>query len=209
MSSEECNKEPPTNECPVCYERLQAPSISERRLSCGHSFCHDCLVKYLMTAKQEGTIKKNIICPLCRYVTFLSKRGLVLPPKTGELNQILEVPLTPSCLRHIANLDTQNTLVIPITESEEESGPQDLPRCVCQDDSDHEITNHTCGSQIFIISEHGQPLESEEVITTHAQPVDARVNCCRSPALILILLMVFLVAIVSAVLPWILLGRKN
>ncbi|CAH2292123.1 RING finger 222 [Pelobates cultripes] len=209
MSQEDGNKESGTNECPVCYEKLQAPTISERRLSCGHSFCHDCLVKYLMTAKKEGSIKKNIICPLCRYVTFLSKRGLILPPKHGELHQILEVPISPSCIRHSSDLGSMNTLVIPNTEDAESGGPPDHQRCSCQFDSNLDAINHTCGSQIFVISDQGQPLESVEVVTTQTHHVDARVNCCRSPSLILILLLIFLVAVLAAVLPWILLVKRT
>ncbi|KAM8947566.1 RING finger protein 222 [Pelodytes ibericus] len=210
MSNEEGSKEYPTNECPVCYERLQAPSISERRLSCGHSFCHDCLVKYLMTAKKEGSIKKNIICPLCRYVTFLSKRGLILPPKHGELHQVLEVPHTPLCPRHCADLSSPNTLVIPISEASEQNDHQDPYRCTCQVDSNLDVVDHTCGSQIFVISDQGQPMDSEEIVIPQTQNhIDARVHCCRSPSLIVILLLIFLVAVLAAVLPWILLVRKT
>uniref|UniRef100_A0A8C5R1U2 Ring finger protein 222 n=1 Tax=Leptobrachium leishanense TaxID=445787 RepID=A0A8C5R1U2_9ANUR len=207
MSTEDSGKENGLNECPVCYEQLQAPSMSERRLSCGHSFCHDCLVKYLMTAKKEGSIKKNIICPLCRYVTFLSKRGLILPPNHGDLHQILEVPLTPSCLRH-SDLGSLNTLIIPIPEAPE---PNSLPdqRCTCQGDSNLNVVNHTCGSQIFIISDQGHPMDSEEPVATQSTHVDARVTCCQSPSLILILLLIFLVAVLAAVLPWILLVKRT
>lgn len=212
MSGEDSGKETPTNECPVCYERLQNPNISERRLSCGHSFCHDCLVKYLMTAKKEGSIKKNIICPLCRYVTFLSKRGLILPPRAGELNQILEVPHSPTCLTHSAVVGNCNTLVIPIPETNGPHSPQELCRCTCSSDTGLDLIGHTCGSQVFIISDEGQPMESsEDMVTTNTEThhVDARVNCCRSPSLIMILLLIFLVAVLAAVLPWILLVKKT
>ncbi|KAG8539724.1 hypothetical protein GDO81_020468 [Engystomops pustulosus] len=212
MSDEESCKETPANECPVCYEGLQNPNISERRLSCGHAFCHDCLVKYLMTAKKEGSIKKNIICPLCRYVTFLSRRGLILPPNTGELNQIIEVPHSPSCLSHSSIVGNPNTLVIPIPETTGSNSPQDLCRCTCSGDASPDLISHTCGSQVFIISDQGQPMESgEEVVPTNTEThlVDARVNCCRSPSLIMILLLIFLVAVLAAVLPWILLVKKT
>ncbi|MEE6506817.1 hypothetical protein FKM82_007865 [Ascaphus truei] len=210
MSDEESGTESPTNECPVCYERLQTLCMSERRLSCGHSFCHDCLVKYLMTSKKEGSMKKNIICPLCRYVTFLSKRGLILPPKVGELNQILEVPLTPPCPRHAADAGSLNTLVIPISETVGMGSQQGLPTCTCLGDSSAEVTNHSHGSQVFIISDQGQPMESEEVTTrADTQPPDTRVNCCRSPSLMMLILMIFLVAVIAAVLPWILFVRKT
>ncbi|KAM4691316.1 RING finger protein 222 [Rhinophrynus dorsalis] len=209
MSNENTDKESPGYECPVCYERLQNPSVSERRLSCGHSFCHDCLVKYLMTAKNEGTIKKNIICPLCRYVTFLSKRGLILPPKSGELQQILEVPISQSCQCHSENAQDPSTLVIPIPDMIAPNGQQDLPRCTCQGNTNTEGMVHTCGTQIFVISDQGQPMDSEETVATQTHHVDARVSCCRSPALILILLMIFLVAVLAAVLPWVLLVKKT
>ncbi|XP_040187074.1 RING finger protein 222 [Rana temporaria] len=210
MSNEDNAKETPGNECPVCYERLQNPGTAERRLSCGHSFCHDCLVKYLVTAKKEGSIKKNIICPLCRYVTFLTNRGLILPPRTGELNQILEVPVTPSsCLRHTPSLlRNPNTLVIPITETSESDSPH-LSRCTCLGDTNLDSANHAYGSQVFVISDQGQPMYNEDVIApTLTQHVDARVHCCRSPSIIMVLLLIFLVAVMAAVLPWILLVKK-
>ncbi|XP_044155827.1 RING finger protein 222 isoform X1 [Bufo gargarizans] len=211
MSGEDSGKDNPTNECPVCYERLQNPNISERRLSCGHSFCHDCLVKYLMTAKKEGSIKKNIICPLCRYVTFLSKRGLILPPNAGELNQILEVPHSPSCLTHSTVVGNPNTLVIPIPETSGSHSPQDLCRCTCSVDTSPDLIGNSCSSQVFIISDQGQPMEcSDEVVTSNeTHHIDARANCCRSPSLIMILLLIFLVAVLAAVLPWILLVKKT
>ncbi|XP_018422481.1 PREDICTED: RING finger protein 222 [Nanorana parkeri] len=208
MSNEDTTKEANTNECPVCYERLQNPSISERRLSCGHSFCHDCLVKYLMTAKKEGATNKNIICPLCRYVTFLTNRGLILPPRTGEPNRILEVPITPPCLRHTSLLGNPNTLIIPITEASESDNPY-LSRCTCLADTNLDSLNHTHGSQVFIISDQGQPMCNEDINgPTITQPVDARVSCCRSPSIIMVLLVIFLVAVLAAVLPWILLVKK-
>uniref|UniRef100_A0A4W3JWC8 RING-type domain-containing protein n=1 Tax=Callorhinchus milii TaxID=7868 RepID=A0A4W3JWC8_CALMI len=45
-----------------------------RTLTCRHIFCHDCLVK---TVVNQGTKPKRVVCPVCRHVTFLSKRGLV------------------------------------------------------------------------------------------------------------------------------------
>ncbi|KAM5135669.1 RING finger protein 222 isoform 1-T3 [Mantella aurantiaca] len=208
MSNEDNTKEANPNECPVCYERLQNPSIAERRLSCGHSFCHDCLVKYLMTAKKEGAINKNIICPLCRYVTFLTSRGLILPPRTGELNQILEVPITPSCLRHTSLLANSNTLVIPITETSDADSPN-ISRCACLGDTNLDSVNHTYGSQVFVISDQGQPMCNEDIITpTLTQHVDARVSCCRSPSIIMVLLLIFVVAVLAALLPWILLVKR-
>ncbi|OCT63118.1 hypothetical protein XELAEV_18044214mg [Xenopus laevis] len=210
MSNEEGSKEtppPPPNECPVCYEQLQSPS-SQRKLTCGHSFCHDCLVKYLLTAKQEGSVKKNIICPLCRYVTFLNKGGLILPPKSGELHQILEVPISPSCQRHCEGARNPNTVVIPITETEERTEEPEFPACTCQTAISPEGLSTSFGSQVFIISDQGQPLESEEVNPAQSIILNTRDNVCRSPVLIVILLLILVVAIMAAVLPWILLSKK-
>ncbi|KAM9296026.1 RING finger protein 222 [Gastrophryne carolinensis] len=206
MSEEMGSKEAPANECPVCYERLQNPSVSERRLSCGHSFCHDCLVKYLMAAKTEGAINKNIICPLCRYVTFLSTRGLVSPPKAGELNHILEVPITPSSLRHSSALGSTNTLIIPIPESR---GHLEFSSCVCFEDTNLETLRRSCDSQVFVISDQGQPMDEDTNSSSSQTHVDARVNCCTSPSIIMVLLIIFLVAVLAAVLPWILLVKKT
>uniref|UniRef100_A0A8C7K7P5 RING-type domain-containing protein n=1 Tax=Oncorhynchus kisutch TaxID=8019 RepID=A0A8C7K7P5_ONCKI len=56
------------SECPVCYESL---SGTERTLSCGHVFCHDCLVKTLVSINRDGVIRDTIICPVCRHLTFI------------------------------------------------------------------------------------------------------------------------------------------
>nr|AAI33240.1 Unknown (protein for MGC:161103) [Xenopus laevis] len=209
MSSEEGGKETPLpNECPVCYEQFQVPNTSERRLSCSHSFCHDCLVKYLLTAKQEGSVKKNIICPLCRYVTFLSKRGIILPPKSGELHQILEVPISPSCQRHCKSTRTPNTVVIPISETEETAEEPELPACTCHTAISLEGLGDSFGSQVFIISDQGQPLACEAVAPAQSITLHPSDNICHSPLLIVILLLIFLVAVLAAVLPWILLSKK-
>uniref|UniRef100_A0A8B9UTJ8 RING-type domain-containing protein n=1 Tax=Anas zonorhyncha TaxID=75864 RepID=A0A8B9UTJ8_9AVES len=72
-------KEAPPAECPVCYEKFQPLEHTHRRLSCGHVFCHDCLVKCLLSAKLDGQVQSSIICPVCRYVTFLSKKKALCP----------------------------------------------------------------------------------------------------------------------------------
>uniref|UniRef100_A0A8K9WSP8 RING-type domain-containing protein n=1 Tax=Oncorhynchus mykiss TaxID=8022 RepID=A0A8K9WSP8_ONCMY len=68
------------SECPVCYESL---SGTERTLSCGHVFCHDCLVKTLVSINRDGVIRDTIICPVCRHLTFIKKQqevGVPLAP---------------------------------------------------------------------------------------------------------------------------------
>uniref|UniRef100_A0A8C9MJT2 Ring finger protein 222 n=1 Tax=Serinus canaria TaxID=9135 RepID=A0A8C9MJT2_SERCA len=81
-----------TSTCPVCYERFQPLEATHRRLSCGHTFCHDCLVKCLLSAKLDGHVQSSIACPVCRFVTFLSrKKALWLPRATDP--RAAEVPL--------------------------------------------------------------------------------------------------------------------
>ncbi|XP_078506976.1 RING finger protein 222 [Lissotriton helveticus] len=212
MSDEESSKDS-SSECPVCYERLHSMSTAERRLSCGHTFCHDCLVKYLVTAKQEGPIKKNIVCPLCRYVTFLNKKGICWHPKPEEKAQTLEVPLSPSCLRHPAGVGSTNTLVVPNTEviAIENDIQHDFARylAICPTESRTASTNNLATSQIFVISEFGQPMDNEEGERPTPASPRTGLNCCRSPSLILLLLMILVVAILAAVLPWILISKKN
>ena len=44
-----------TNECPICYEKLQDINVCTTK--CGHSFCHQCMMK---------SLKWNNKCPSCR-----------------------------------------------------------------------------------------------------------------------------------------------
>ncbi|XP_069510702.1 RING finger protein 222 [Ambystoma mexicanum] len=213
MSDQESSKDTSFSECPVCYERLHSMSTAERRLSCGHTFCHDCLVKYLVIAKQEGPIKKNIVCPLCRYVTFLRNKGICWHPTPGEKTQTLEVPMSPPILRHSVGLGPTNTLVVPSSDiiSIENDTQRGIPRYLafCPAESHSESSSNAAGSQIFIISDQGQPMESEESERSEPTLPRSGLNCCRSPSLILLLLMILVVAILAAVLPWILIAKKS
>lgn len=51
------------SECPVCYESL---TDSARTLSCGHDFCHDCLVRTLVS-----TIQKRLHYTGCYHLSCL------------------------------------------------------------------------------------------------------------------------------------------
>ncbi|KAJ8384723.1 hypothetical protein AAFF_G00199290 [Aldrovandia affinis] len=85
-------------ECPVCYECF---GDTERTLSCGHVFCHDCLVKTLVSVSRDGLVKReNIICPICRHLTFICRRDALVAATTAgkgegeeERAQTLEVPV--------------------------------------------------------------------------------------------------------------------
>ncbi|KAK2515573.1 hypothetical protein Q9233_014086 [Columba guinea] len=113
MSETSSSKEGLPAECPVCYEKFHPLEAMRRQLSCGHIFCHDCLVKCLPSAKLDGQVQSSIICPICRYVTFLSKKKALWPPKARTNSWTLEMPLSPSSLSHLTKMEANNTLVVP------------------------------------------------------------------------------------------------
>lgn len=193
-------------ECPVCYESL---SGTERTLSCGHVFCHDCLVKTLVSVNTNGSIRDTIVCPICRHLTFIRKQKEALvslnADKDVEAAQILEVPVS-----------------IPVGQHDNASAPGDtLPRGL-------NWISHFTGwvserlrrqrlvcpthnaSQIFIISAEGRPMVEEDalsVVMTVVQPNRRRRRVCTTARCLLFLLSVFTaLALVAATLPWILLA---
>ncbi|KAK2515726.1 hypothetical protein Q9233_014239 [Columba guinea] len=113
MSETSSSKEGLPAECLVCYEKFHPLEAMRRQLSCGHIFCHDCLVKCLLSAKLDGQVQSSIICPICRYVTFLSKKKALWPPKARTNSWTLEMPLSPSSLSHLTKMEANNTLVVP------------------------------------------------------------------------------------------------
>ncbi|KAK2515595.1 hypothetical protein Q9233_014108 [Columba guinea] len=113
MSETSSSKEGLPAECPVCYKKFHPLEAMRRQLSCGHIFCHDCLVKCLLSAKLDGQVQSSIICPICRYVTFLSKKKALWPPKARTNSWTLEMPLSPSSLSHLTKMEANNTLVVP------------------------------------------------------------------------------------------------
>nr|XP_033816891.1 RING finger protein 222 [Geotrypetes seraphini] len=210
MPDEEDSDDSSLKECPVCYERLHSIGITERKLSCGHIFCHDCLVKYLLTTKEEGPIQKNIVCPLCRYVTFLTTKSLWLN-ESVESDQTLEVPFSPTCSRHSPAVGASNTLIIPnsgVLPSETTDGQHDITsyRSSCSLDFTTAENNFVGGSQIFVISDRGMPTDNEDTDSSATTQSTQR-RCWRSPIILLVLLAVLVVAIVCTVVPWILLAK--
>lgn len=192
-------------ECPVCYESL---SGAERTLSCGHVFCHDCLVKTLVSINCGGNVRDTIVCPVCRHLTFIKKQkeALQLDKRTGDA-QTLEVPLpiptvaaesarrihgqspegrgtwVGSCFRGISERVRRQRLISP---------------------------GHNA-SQIFIISAEGRPMAEGDALTvvvSDAQPQRRRRRrVCTTARCLFVLLSAFTVlALVAATLPWILLA---
>ncbi|RLV90114.1 hypothetical protein DV515_00014545 [Chloebia gouldiae] len=209
--SETCpSKEAAPAECPVCYEKFQPLEATHRRLSCGHTFCHDCLVKCLLSAKLDGHVQSSIVCPVCRFVTFLSKKKAQWPPK-GADPRALEVPLSPSSLSQLAKSEASNTLVVPshfvMPVQSLERCPAGLPGVLARE------------AHIFIISEHGVPLvaagrgspagrSGEDTAGSAASGAALGLQCCQSPMALAVML-VLTVAMLAAVLPWLLLVRRD
>ncbi|NXB12139.1 RN222 protein, partial [Cnemophilus loriae] len=205
------SKEGAPAECPVCYEKFQPLEATHRRLSCGHSFCHDCLVKCLLSAKLDGHIQSSIICPVCRYVTFLSKKKALWPPRVGTNSRTLE--MSPSSLSHLAKSEASNTLVVPShfvmpVQSLERcsAGLQGLPGVLARE------------AHIFVISDHGMPLvaadcgslgrrSGADTASSVSSSPALGLKCCQSPMALAVML-VLTVAMLAAVLPWLLLVKR-
>ncbi|NXO43659.1 RN222 protein, partial [Locustella ochotensis] len=204
------SKEGGPAECPVCYEKFQPLEATHRRLSCGHTFCHDCLVKCLLSAKLDGHVQSSIICPVCRYVTFLSKKKALWPPGVAAHPRTLETPLSPSSLSHLAKSQAGNTLVVP---SHFVLPVQSLERC-----SQAPPGVLAREAHIFVISDHGMPLVASDCASLgRRSAADASsmvssgpalgLKCCQSPMALAVML-VLTVAMLAAVLPWLLLVRR-
>ncbi|XP_013880944.1 RING finger protein 222 [Austrofundulus limnaeus] len=202
-------KEDP-QECPVCYETL---SGNERTLSCGHVFCHDCLVKTLVSINSDGNIRDTIACPICRHLTFIRRQKEALASlaakQSPDEGQTLEVPVPPRpAQRQSARRASVDSLL---------SGMNWVIRCcrcVFQRIRAGRLispgSSNAC--QIFIISAQGRPMAEEDalhdVVTTVEQPARRRRRriCTTARCLIFLLSAFTLLALVAATLPWILLA---
>ncbi|NXS59193.1 RN222 protein, partial [Brachypteracias leptosomus] len=220
MSETSSSKEGPPAECPVCYEKFQPLEGAHRQLSCGHTFCHDCLVKCLLSTKLDGQVQSSIICPVCRYVTFLSKKKALWPSKAGTNLRTLEMPLSPSSLSHLTKMEAGNTLVVP---SHFVMPVQSFDRCCSTGNSplDSQGGSGELAREvhIFVISDHGMPLmdvdcsslgrrsRTETRSSVSSSPA-LGVSCCQSPIALAVLL-ILTVAMLAAVLPWLLLVKRD
>ncbi|KAG9264349.1 RING finger protein 222 [Astyanax mexicanus] len=191
------------SECPVCYENLLD---SARTLSCGHAFCHDCLVRTLVSVSREGALTRDsIVCPVCRHLTFITKlQGLV--GRAGEKEQkILEVPST-FVARPGSGTGERLRWIRPCVRWVlSRLGRQ---RLVCPKDS----------LQVFIISDMGRPMAEDDVIDVGTN-VGVQENtggvgggghgwtvCTTSHCLLILLIAFTVLALVAATLPWVLLA---
>ncbi|XP_029997301.1 RING finger protein 222-like [Sphaeramia orbicularis] len=208
LYTEEEEEEEEGKECPVCYEGL---SGAERTLSCGHVFCHDCLVKTLVSVTTDGNIRDTIICPICRHLTFIKKQKEALASLTTDKDvdegQTLEVPL-PLPVERIQSARRASGSALP-------SGCHWIARCfrgISERVRRQRLVSPSHNtSQIFIISAQGRPMGEEDalsVVMTVVQPNRRRRRrVCTTARCLLVLLSAFTVlALVAATLPWILLA---
>ncbi|KAM9745863.1 RING finger protein 222 [Menidia menidia] len=189
-------------ECPVCYESL---SGSERTLSCGHVFCHDCLVKTLVSINCDGNIGDTIACPICRHLTFIQKQKETLvtlaATKVPDEGQTLKVPLHLQGAQRAASHAVQPGV----------SWISHCFRCTQLSRRQRLITPSCKACQVFIISTQGRPMAEEDaldVVMTVVRPRRRRRSrICTTACCLLFLLLAFtILALVAATLPWILLA---
>ncbi|KAK1162314.1 RING finger protein 222-like [Acipenser oxyrinchus oxyrinchus] len=209
-----------SDECPVCYESYRE---AKRTLACGHVFCHDCLVKTLVSHNRDGDIvRKNIICPICRHLTYIKKKKILPLIVTSKKNkQTLEVPLSPvspitlsasSPFNSLDSLDevgsptpartTRSRRIQDFAFRRTDSSGSDLTAATTP-------TSATSPSQIFTISGHGRPMSEEDTVSITAGTVNRQARCCRLQWVIFFLIVIIIVAIVAAILPWIILKRDG
>ncbi|XP_052408809.1 RING finger protein 222-like [Carassius gibelio] len=192
------DEEAQDSECPVCFESF---SDCTRTLSCGHHFCHDCLVRTLLNTNLNRSIKRdNILCPVCRHLTVITKlHGFtVSTDEAKRIGKTLEVPSPVFTVgSHTGGLGCFCRCLSCITCR------LCSRRLVCAKDA----------SEVFIISELGRPMAEGDVIdfgTTSAMQQDysssGRRLCTISCCLLVLMITFTLLALVAATLPWVLLA---
>lgn len=196
-------------DCPICYECL---SGSARTLSCSHTFCHDCLVRTLVSINKDGVITRDsIICPICRHLTFIAKQNdLVVTNHLGaQMQKTLEVPLLGA--QPVNNRSTN----LPLNRSTGRFGwITRFFRVVSERfNSQGLFRPRKKTSEVFIISELGRPMKEDDIIplpaTTVILPIRRRTRprICTTGRCLLFLLSIFsILALITVTLPWILLA---
>lgn len=193
----------PDTDCPICYECL---SNTARTLSCSHTFCHDCLVRTLVSTYKDGVItRESIICPICRHLTFIAKQNS--NSMTDKSRQILEVPLA----------DVQHSLsgeLVDASHNYENFGGfrcfGRIAHCLM---TPSWLTPKKKSSEIFIISEFGRPVKEDDFMILPMMTLrpsarrTTRFRVCTTGRCLLVLLSLFsLLALITVTLPWILLA---
>ncbi|KAF6727799.1 RING finger protein 222 [Oryzias melastigma] len=212
MALQKENNQEDTRECPVCYDSLAG---IERTLSCGHVFCHDCLVKTLVSINGDGNIRDTIACPVCRHLTFITRQSEALQPllekKDPNEGQTLEVPLpvTQGGQLQSARRVSRDALL---------SGSSRITLLFCKciswkHQQQRTISSSPNAHQVFIISAQGRPMTEEDaldVVLTVVNPQRRRRRtgcvCTTARCLVFLLSTFTALALVTLTLPWILLA---
>ncbi|XP_062387098.1 RING finger protein 222 [Sardina pilchardus] len=198
-------------DCPICYECLTGTA---RTLSCSHTFCHDCLVRTLVSINKDGVITRDsIVCPICRHLTFIAKQDdpVVTNSLDAQTEKTLEVPLL--------NAQPDRSRCPNVSPVSTSSGRFDWITRYFRGVSER---FHSRGwtrprkipSEIFIISELGRPMKEDDISVLPATTVFVpnqirrrRVRICTTGRCLLFLLSVFsILALITVTLPWILLA---
>lgn len=208
MASPPEDSQEDARECPVCYDSL---SGTERTLSCGHAFCHDCLVKTLVSVNANGKLRDTIVCPVCRHLTFIRRQkeapaSLAADKDAGE-GQTLQVPV-PQARGQLRGARGASA-------DASQRGARRGARCLAWISDrlrrQRLISPSRNASQIFIISAQGRPMAEDDalgVAMTVVRPQRRRRrSVCTTARCLVVLLSAFtLLALVAATLPWILLA---
>ena len=90
-------------ECPICSERYNRTEKSPKILSCGHTFCKDCLIKSLKYSK-------NLLCSICRQNQNIK-----------EPEQLITNRTIYDLLYNTTNVNELNNSISSISSSEEKA----------------------------------------------------------------------------------------
>eukprot|EP00061_Rhincodon_typus_P009361 g32808.t1 len=186
-----------SSECPVCYEKVSRQNQSLRTLSCNHVFCHDCLVKTVINQERQP---KKVVCPVCRHVTFLSKKSARWTAAAKDAKQTLEIPLAPTATRDLRPLGAQLGAPPPPPPPSRSL----LRRWVGSCRRTLAAARHPAAvgtSQVFVISGRGRPM-SEEELRVPADGLVLEHRRCRLRWVLLLLCLIIIGAVVAAILPW-------
>ncbi|XP_078081573.1 RING finger protein 222-like [Mustelus asterias] len=179
-------------ECPVCYERVSRQNQSLRTLSCNHIFCHDCLVKTVLNQDSEPN---KLVCPVCRHVTFLSKRGVLWSARGREGKQTLEIPLPPPAPE------------LPLPPPPPPPPPRSfLHRLLasCPRTLSSARQPAPAPRQVFVISGRGRPMSEEELRAAPGEDgLILEHRRCRLRWVLVLLCFIIIGAVVAAILPWV------
>ena len=75
-------------QCSICLDTLKDP----RTLSCLHSYCKECLDKYVKNHnRKKAGVHKNLACPICRTKFTLSRSGVTEVPRNHFICNMLDV----------------------------------------------------------------------------------------------------------------------